>query len=509
MSIKHVILVMFENRSFDHLLGWMSHPRHGNNAAIDGLVGTIDAATDELTDARYRNPALGQTFRPFFVTKDEFVTDMPHERNDVTLQMAFTNVTGAFSMKGFAESYYQVNQSLAGPFAAKPDCMRMLAPTSAPVTTFLAQNFRVCDRWFTPIPTSTHPNRVMALAGYTQIDETEALVPNHYLVFDWAEDNGIPWRVYSDGFSFMMAMRGPTVLADPKDQYRSFDNFAHDYQVEAEFPAFTLIEPSFLDDPFASHPNDNHPPISIGAGEALLLQIYQTFFGTQLARDRFNETLLVVTYDEHGGLFDHVPPLRVQTPCGRDPGEPQWPTFETTGPRVPAIVVSPLVDPGVFKGNLDHTSVLRFLAENFTPGTDYSDRVATRHATPSANLRSLGEVVDRAGPRAVPDPPQAGPFPMLTFAGPRPAVTEGQKAFLAARAAATVVDGVAMASRHPESFFMGAANTAPALRRAKKPRALVKTPSTPPPKAIAASPVPKTAKKPKKKPVREAKRKRG
>jgi phospholipase C len=454
-AVKHVILLMFENRSFDHLLGWMSHPRFGNNPKVDGLVGDIDVATGELVDPRYRNPALGQTYRPFFVSEDaKFSSDLPHGRSGVDDQMAFSAVTNSYSMKGFAQSYYVANPGLAGPFATKPECMRMLAPSAAPMTAFLAQNFRVCDHWFTAIPTDTHPNRIMALAGYTEIDSTSTLEPNHNLVFDWAERNKIPWRVYSDEFSFMMTMRGPEVLADQllNHRYRGFSNFAHDYQYDAEFPAITLIEPGFLDDPFAAHPNDNHPPLPMGPGEAFLLRIYSALLGTDLAKRRFNETLFVIYYDEHGGLFDHVPPLVVDTPCGRPPGQAQWPAFRTTGPRVPGIVVSPLVDATVFNGNLDHTSVLRFLAERFTPGTPYSDQVAARHAGP-ANLRSLGEIVNLSAPRAVPPPPNLGPFVSITFPNGRPSLTPGQNAFLEARKAAHL-DHDTLAQTHPESFFI-------------------------------------------------------
>lgn len=478
-QIEHVILVIFENRSFDHLLGWMSHPSHGGDAAIEGLVGPTDPATGELTDARYRNAALGKTFRPFFTTKDEFGTDLPHGRVEIARQMAFTSVTNTFSMKGFASSYYHVNPELGGPFATKPDCMRMLAPAAAPVTAFLAQNYKVCDHWFTPIPAETHPNRIMALAGETQIEENGLLIQNHDLIFDWASRNRVPWRVYSDGFSFMVTMRSGDVLTD-RDHYRDFDLFARDYQFDAEFPAVTLIEPSYLDDPFASRPNDNHPPLSIDAGEAFLLQIYKTFFGTPLARERFEKTALVIYYDEHGGLFDHVPPLKVRTPSSRAPGEPQWTAFETTGPRVPGIIVSPLVDPGVFKGNLDHTSVLRLLADCFTPGQAYSPAVEARHSAGDANLRSLAEAIDRSTPRAVPSAPDLGPFSTVTFVAPRPAVTTGQQAFLKARKSAHQDHHEELAESQPWSFFAFPDESEPVRRAVPAPFGAQVAPRTPP-----------------------------
>jgi phospholipase C len=457
-SIDHVIMVVFENRSFDHLLGWMSHPKYGGSGAIEGLTGDLDAGTGELANPAYGNPALLKTFRPFFAEADEtLATDLPHGRGEVHTQMAFTQVTNTFSMQGFAASYFHQNPMQAGPSATRPDCMRMLAPSAAPVTAFLARNYCVCDHWFTPIPTDTHPNRMMALAGYSEIEGTSSLEPDEDLVFDWAERKGIPWRVYSDDFSYMMCLgrRGVDVLAQRaiNGSYRSFSSFARDYQFETKFPAITLIEPAFSDDPFATEPNDNHPPLQMGPGESFLLKIYNVFFGTRLARERFAKTLLLVYYDEHGGFFDHVSPLAVATPSGRTGSKAKWPTFTTTGPRVPAIAVSPLIDPGVFKGNLDHTSVLRFLGERFARDGLYSAEVTARHATPGAELRSAGDVVNRATPRAVPSPPNFGGFASVSFPSGRAAITDGQLAFLHARMAAQQDSTADLAQAHPDHFF--------------------------------------------------------
>jgi len=464
-AIDHVIMVIFENRSFDHLLGWMSHPRYGNNPQIDGLLGDIDAATNELTTESYRNPAILQTFRPFFVETDEpLAVDLPHGRDQVLTQLAYSQVTGAYSMRGFAASYFDQNPMQAGPNVTRPDCMRMLTPPAIPVTSFLAKNYRVCDRWFTSIPTDTHPNRMMALAGYSEIDGTKTLEPDQYLALDWAEDNKVPWRVYSDDFSFMMCMRNPTtgalrglrVLKERllHGKYRGFSSFAHDFQYDADFPALTLIEPAFSDDPFSMEPNDNHPPLPMGPGESFLLKIYNAFFGTDLARERFNRTAVVVYYDEHGGFFDHVPPLKLVTASGRANTNTKWTSFTTSGPRVPAIVISPLVDAGVYKGNLDHTSVLRFLGERFGPKGEFSAEVTARHASPFAALRSLGDVFDRSYARTPPPPPTVGGLATMSYPNGRPATTDAQRMFLEARQQLHLDQPDAMAAHFPDGYFV-------------------------------------------------------
>jgi phospholipase C len=455
-GIDHVIVVIFENRSFDHLLGWMRHPSYDNNQKIEGLTGNIDPVTGSIDNDDYENDALGYPFQPFFSAKDApFSTDLPHGRDEVGTQMAWDRVHQKWTMQGFAASYFHANAvaGLANP--SPPDCLRMLGPSAAPMTAFLARNYCVCDHWFTAIPTDTHPNRFMALAGYSKIDNTQGGFPepDHRLFIDWATDNNVPWRVYSQGFSFVSLMldRLPATLADT-GHFRRFQDFAADFQSSDAFPSITLIEPQFSDDPFATTPDDNHPPLPMGPGEGFLLQIYQALTGTAAARKRWERSMLVVYYDEHGGFFDHVAPLNVQTPCGKDPGQSQWPTFMTTGPRVPAIVASPLVEPAaVFKGNLDHTSVLRFLAEKFTPGVGYSDQVNLRHQ--SGVLHSLADVLTRTGPRDTPDPPLLGPFPTIAFPSGRSPQTDAQKMFAAARAAAHADHPEALADQHPESFF--------------------------------------------------------
>ncbi|HEX5449024.1 MAG TPA: alkaline phosphatase family protein, partial [Gaiellaceae bacterium] len=126
----------------------------------------------------------------------------------------------------------------------------------------------------------------------------------------------------------------------------------------------------------------------------------------------------------------------------------------TTGPRIPALVVSPRVNAGVFKKNLDHTSVLRFLAERFTPAKEFSPEVTARHSQRAgAALVSLGDVIDRIDARPVPPPPPVGMLPTVSFPNGRTAKTPGQQAFLDARKRLNQAAPDEMASTHPEASF--------------------------------------------------------
>ena len=110
--------------------------------------------------------------------------------------------------------------------------MRVMTPPLIPVTSFLADEYLVCDRWHAPLPTSTHPNRLMALSGYSSIDKTGGLLPDQDLVFDWLDRRDIRWRVYSAGLSMFMLIpkMWPWLLTD---RFRLASRLAYDVQHES------------------------------------------------------------------------------------------------------------------------------------------------------------------------------------------------------------------------------------------------------------------------------------
>ncbi len=147
---------------------------------------------------------------------------------------------------------------------------------------------------------------------------------------------------------------------------------------QADTPQVIIIEPTYAAMPQigSSHPNDNHPPLSIGWGEDFLRRTYEAVIAN---KEKYGKSVFIVYYDEHGGFYDHVPPPKISyTTTSRIEYN-----FESLGPRIPAIIVSPFVKQGSVSNLLfDHTSVLQLLAEKFTPGTPYNKTV---------NKRSLGQ----------------------------------------------------------------------------------------------------------------------
>jgi phospholipase C len=251
----------------------------------------------------------------------------------------------------------------------------------------------------------------MAFSGETVTDRDLTFIPSTQpLVFDWLDAHEIDWCVYSDDLSFFTLFQRlwPKILLDSK-HFRKFSTLTADVlnvSGTLPFPKVVFIEPSFLDSPIhPDHdPNDDHPTLPIGLGEDFLRQVYQALTPPQNLT-LWKQLVMIVTFDEHGGFYDHVSPLfPVSADCG--PGNR---AFRSTGARVPAFVISPFTSPGrVYQHNLDHTSMLEFLAEWLTPSRPYSLAVAGRLAQPGFNTGlgrgKLSDVLD-----LLPNPRQEAP----------------------------------------------------------------------------------------------------
>jgi phospholipase C len=265
----------------------------------------------------------------------------------------------------------------------------LLTRADLPATGALADMYTVCDHWFACVPTSTAPNRLMSMCGRTDIDETGTLVPDQATVYDWLIAHNVRWRVYAAGLPFLLLMPrlAPLMLTS---HFRRLDDLPKDLASEPadQRPQVIFVEPDYYDSPVHFHPPcDNHPPLAMAPGEAFLAQVYAS-----LTKDpaQWARTVLVVTYDEHGGFFDHVAPhpVRYRNPNGV--------AFDSTGPRVPTIVAGQFAPRGVSKVVLDNTSILQLLAERFgSPGEPYSAEVTGRK---QQGIGSVSAVLSAAAP---------------------------------------------------------------------------------------------------------------
>ncbi len=393
--VDTIVLVMLENRSFDHMLGHLSYGQYSNGSDVDGL-------TEPLERDDYVNIFEGEAYYPYEMDDGDLSTDLPHDRGAIAAQLNKSAVTGTFAMDGFVKSYFEASPTNR---PTEPDPLGFLGPHDVPMTRFFADHYAVCDRWFSSLPAGTQPNRLMAWTGTSLIDTNGLNPPRDELVIRWLERNNVPWRVYTSGLSLFLLF-GSIEPFGPN--FRGIDRLAADVANEqrGDFPQVIIVEPSYGDTAriTGAIANDDHAPLGVGPGEIFLRRVYEA-----LTRNptRWARTVMIVTFDEHGGFYDHVPPPLISFP---PPSEATYSKgFESLGVRVPGLVVSPLVSAkSVCHEVLDHTSILQFLAEKFTPGTPYSAAVDARR---ESGVNSVSVALDLEVPRA--EIPPAPSFTVL------------------------------------------------------------------------------------------------
>lgn len=376
-NVDTIVVVMMENRSFDHILGHLRHPEDGNRGDVDGI--------ESFENPNYLNPSSdGVGIAPFWMSDAPLLSDLPHDPDAVRKQLAFSEVSGSYAMTGFVRAYEDEFHTSV----REPAVMGILRGNDVPITGALAAQYTVCDRWFACLPTSTAPNRLMSMCGFTNHADTGVLLPDQAIVYDWLSQHGARWRVYSAGLPFftLMPRLAPLLLTS---HFRDLDDLARDIQNDAphEWPQVIFVEPDYHDCPVHRRPPcDNHAPLPMRPGEAFLAEVYAALTSNP---QRWARTVLIVTYDEHGGFFDHVAPLPVKY------RNPNGVSFDSTGPRVPTIVAGPFAPRGVSHATLDNTSILQLLAERFGRANEvYSSEVLGRM---KQGIASVSSVLSAAG----------------------------------------------------------------------------------------------------------------
>lgn len=392
-DIDTIIIVMLENRSFDHMLGYLSLPSAPVRMPVVGLQ----------DDPAWRDPRAnrfeGKTY-PIrrLAPGEQEIADPHHDYAAIKIQIETPPADALLAgMGGFVESYARFSAPQPADLGA---VMGYYDAETVPVFDFFARHFAVCDHWFAALPCGTQANRLMAMSGESPIlDNSGLFLPDQPLVYDWLAAHDVRWCAYQAGgfFPFFSLMKRwlPEIVTSlslsefgGKGRFRRYKRFAADWAAPEPVPSVIFVEPEYTDGPH-DDPNDDHSPTGVAKGQAFLADIYSVLISNP---GRWANTMMVVTYDEHGGFFDHVPPLQI-------PAQVAGVHVPTTGARVPAIVISPQVDPGsVFTGPLDHTSILQFFDDKFSPGAGYSAAVNARQV----HLNRLQNILQPKGkiPRA-------------------------------------------------------------------------------------------------------------
>jgi phospholipase C len=361
-QIEHIVLVMMENRSFDHYLGALNLPPE-NRDDIDGLGHGPLPANRHLGDPE-SDP--GVTPWPLDDVRVDFL-DPPHEFPEVRLQRN----NGA--MDGFVSTYEQFHKGAAPPAPITSSPLTGTAPPAPydvrqmarivmgyytrktlPVLYGLADQFAVCDHWYSSFLGSTHPNRIFANAGscgdvVTTTWKTSFRRKPAPIWAAWEKKRlgarGITWRAYKLPSDLSMFALWPGFANGRDENAGSLADFVADCAND-ELPNVAIVEP-----PYSIA--DDHPTHDPRRGQQFLGYVVNAL----VKSPSWKSSTLILTYDEHGGFFDHVPP----PPSPESAPEP----LDLLGVRVPTLVVSPFTPRMVVRDPLEHTSMLKTIAERW------------------------------------------------------------------------------------------------------------------------------------------------
>lgn len=361
-KINHIVVLMLENRSFDHMLGFL-YSDAGNvspaGQAYEGLTGNEsnpDAKGKPVSVFKIQGGTGSTYFMPgadpgegYTATNAQLFGSNTAPAPPLATNQGFvTNFAYTLSWESKSKGYSILPGTTAN------DIMGMHTPQTLPVLSALARGFAVCDHWYASVPTETLPNRAFVHAATSQghmDDKTKTFTaPTIYAALG---QNNISWKIY--GYNAEPLTRHTfTDITNLADTY--FGQFT-DFQSDAAngtLPAYSFLEPSW-----GSKGNSQHPNYDVALGEQFIHDVYYALRNSPL----WNQTLLIVTYDEHGGCYDHVAPPTQAVPPDSTAGEYGF-DFKRFGPRVPTLLISPLIPAGtVFRAAgatpFDHTSILK------------------------------------------------------------------------------------------------------------------------------------------------------
>ncbi len=282
--IKHVVVLMMEDHSFDQLLGCMQQ-----------VYAELEGIDEKKLRSNPDYPNANNVVQQAATKLTSISLDPVHEHVNVLRQIA-DNCSGFVS--DFVQCYSQCGET-------RQQVMSYYQLGSLPVLHQLAQNFTVCDHWFSSLPGPTWPNRFFVHTGTSKGNvkmPSGMYIKNEYFydqntIYDELDNKHITWGIYHHGMPHTLLLAR---LWDRPGQFHRMDNFFKDAtRPEEEFPQYVFIEPSSG----GTDENDQHPPTDMRKGEYLIAQIYNALRRNEAL---WNSTLFVLLYDEHGGFYDLI-----------------------------------------------------------------------------------------------------------------------------------------------------------------------------------------------------------
>lgn len=375
--LRRIFVLMLENRSFDHMLGFSGisgwDPAKKANRPIDGAdpllhfnyVDPRDPSSRKVHVSRGGSDRLTRSEKDPGHEFDHTLIDLCGP--DAGMEYQRLKKYPAIDNSGFVYKYVQQGSS------APDKVMEVFDPNQIPNLTRLGSSYAVCDQWYSSMPGPTWPNRFFVHAGTSGgLDDSpstfdamlgELAVGYEFpmgTIFDRLDQAQVEWVIYEgDSWPQAFAIKGMG-RQWRKGRFRDYKYFERDISSADFQPRYIFIEPDYgrtiLPPWDFSGGTSQHPLDSVASGETLIHEVYSALKQSP----HWEESALVITYDEHGGFYDHVPPPPA-VPTGDDRRySTNMFTFDQYGVRVPTVIVSPLLQKPMVDGTrYDHTSILR------------------------------------------------------------------------------------------------------------------------------------------------------
>jgi phospholipase C len=364
-NLKHIVVLMMENRSFDHMLG-----------SLQAVNSNIDGVTDQLSNPDTNGNLVKP--QPLAEFQSQLDPDPDHHFPAVDLQIFGGNTAPGrqANMQGFVKSYFNQQQDVGH----SQKIMYYFKQTDLPVLTTLALEFAVFNRWFSSIPGPTICNRAFAHYGtsFGRVDMNLLYINEPFKSIYDRLINATPKHTsklyYYDTTSSTMEITN--LLQNQPELFGSYPQFLSDC-ASGNLPDYSFVEPNYSDhdtDTGEEVASDQHPDHNVQAGELFIASVYNAIKQNAAL---WASTALLIVYDEHGGIYDHVVPPACTpdqfTASANDTGAGAPFAFDRLGVRVPAILVSPWIPKGTIVNRVfDHASIPGTITKFFLG--DYSPR---------------------------------------------------------------------------------------------------------------------------------------
>jgi phospholipase C len=360
-NLQHIVVLMLENRSFDHMLGSLK--------AVDSR---IDGVTDQMSNPD-TNDAMVKA-QPLADFQGQLNPDPDHHFPAVDLQIfgGDTSAARVPDMQGFVKSYFNQRRDVGH----SQKIMYYFKKDDLPVLTTLALEFAVFNRWFASIPGPTICNRAFAHYGtsFGRVDmnpfDIIEPIKSIYTRLVNANPKHTAKVYYYDTTSSTMEV--VNLLQNQPELFGTYKQFLSDCD-KGLLPDYSFVEPNYNDhqnDDGEQVASDQHPDHDVKAGELLIAEVYM-----RIKRNPklWASTALLIVYDEHGGIYDHVVPPTCTpdkfTASANSTGTGMEFKFDRLGVRVPAILVSPWIPKNTVVNRIfDHASIPATLTKFFLSG---------------------------------------------------------------------------------------------------------------------------------------------